>query len=220
MRRKNKAVPPCPACGGPREARDADRLCEACRSPAGKMAELARAVALVENATMPAESLHGVACWPEVSHLACERFGHPTFTTATLERLEAFVQTELGTDRNGMLGTPITEVVNLLRRSKQAAPKEERAIAQDGPDRVREFHWRGRTVEMEPQPWHLVKFLWGCKDHAAGTHAVAEGAWGNPDVSDTAIAAAASRANTAFAERGIPLSVSVNAGTVALDGAD
>jgi hypothetical protein len=94
------------------------------------------------------------------------------------------------------------------------------AEPQDGPGRVREFHWRGVVVGMEPQPWHLVKYLWGCKEHRAEIRAVADGAWGDPNVLDGTIAAAASRATKAFTEAEVPLSVSVKSGAVALVGGD
>jgi len=120
-----------------------------------------------------------------------------------LEGLSADLQGEYG-DASGVL--------ERKKRPPVAPP--------DGPGRVGEFHWRGVTVKMEPQPWHLVKFLWGCKDHRAEIHAAADGAWATPDVSDTAIAAAASRASTAFTEARLAISVSVKNGTVALLGVD
>lgn len=113
---------PCPECKGPRLAVDAGRLCEACRSPDGRMAELALAVQLVGRGVRPRETLHRLPCWAGISTLACQRFGHPMFTGDTLECLESFVQETagLGDDREAMLRVALPEVVKLLRTPSPA----------------------------------------------------------------------------------------------------
>lgn len=115
---------------------------------------------------------------------------------------------------------PAAEKIVWMKRAKGTPPAQPPAATPDGPGRVGEFHWRGKTVTMPPQPWHLVKFLWGCKDHRGEIHAVADGAWSDPDVLDNTIAAAASRATGAFVEAEVPLSVPIKDGTVSLVGAD
>jgi hypothetical protein len=104
----------------------------------------------------------------------------------------------------------------VLKRAKRK--KRPPVAPPDGPGRAGEFHWKGKTANMATAPWHLVKFLWGCKDHRAEIHAVADGAWGDADTADTTIAAAASRATTVFAEHEFPFSVHIKNGVVTLDG--
>jgi hypothetical protein len=104
--------------------------------------------------------------------------------------------------------------------SGQGGEPDQPSVPARGPGRVGNFHWDGKTATMAPQPWHLVKFLWGCKGHHVEIHAVAAGAWENVDATDNQIAAAASRASAAFTEAELPCSVNIKSGIVSLLNAD
>jgi hypothetical protein len=102
-------VPPCPRCGGPREPRDADRLCYDCRTPWGKMVEIS-----IRLRTDQREALRHVPGWPVLAHRACERFGHAVFDLSTYERLRNWAEDEHQLVGDAFAGAKVETIAALL----------------------------------------------------------------------------------------------------------
>ena len=89
----DEPVPPCPACGHPREPRDRTRLCPACQNPPqgslGKlMVPLLCYLRYGSSSYIGTEqSLLGYPHSGELCQLACRCFGHAQFSQATWDAL-------------------------------------------------------------------------------------------------------------------------------------
>lgn len=80
------------------------------------------------------------------------------------------------------------------------------ATPEDGPGEKGVFHFGGNTAKgIERKPWMLLKLAWERRPNAVDFCDVGEQVWSTDAVATSTIRTAASKANTALAEHGIPL---------------
>lgn len=116
----------CPRCGKLRLESERDRLCESCRSPIGKLAEVASQIKLMSaneargahpDVLRTAENLEHNDCWCRIRDWARTEW-HPTFDDgeilqAVIDRLKAIYRC----DENGALGMPLSKIEKVLKQS-------------------------------------------------------------------------------------------------------
>jgi len=161
---------PCPNCGGPRLARDADRWCENCRKGIGCYAEFVcgwyteLVPAKDTSADWRESQRRKLPDFYEFSELAREAVGDAEFTEATLKKLEALLLRPKidggmfdAEDRELLLRTPRSQIMAFLRKRLQGDGGNGGNV--HAPD-FRSVRWNGKIFSFTIAQSKVVAALW------------------------------------------------------------
>jgi hypothetical protein len=88
-----------------------------------------------------------------------------------------------------------------------AVPTVPKGSIIDGPVSPKSFHWKGKSVELQPIPWKLLNFVWNEPNKKARMPDLERAVWGDEQQTDGKYKAAASKVNAAFMKAGCNLAL-------------